>query len=203
VGFDAVDRILALGGGRWIAGDAAEVAETEIEGRKVTLMKPLTYMNLSGEPVSGWARAHSIERNEVLVYLDDVAIPLGRIRLRERGSDGGHRGLTSVLSSLGGDDVPRVRIGIKPRSPEGETGELSDFVLAPFTKDERPLVEEVLARVVAATRMIVNEEAGGMRKAMSLFNAAPEADAPGPGKEPSARAEGEHEASPGARASER
>lgn len=177
VGFDAVDRILESFGGRWgKRDDVAAEAEAEIEGRPVTFMKPLTYMNLSGEPVSAWARAHSIERTEVLVYLDDMALPLGKLRLREGGSDGGHRGLASVLSSLGGTDVPRVRIGIRPPGTEGgEAGieELADFVLAPFTAEERPVVDEVLLRVVSATRMILSEDDGGMRKAMSLYNAAP------------------------------
>jgi PTH1 family peptidyl-tRNA hydrolase len=177
VGFDAVDRILESFGGRWgKRDDVAAEAEAEIEGRPVTFMKPLTYMNLSGEPVSAWARAHSIERTEVLVYLDDMALPLGKLRLREGGSDGGHRGLASVLSSLGGTDVPRVRIGIRPPGTEGgESGieELADFVLAPFTAEERPVVDEVLLRVVSATRMILSEDDGGMRKAMSLYNAAP------------------------------
>jgi PTH1 family peptidyl-tRNA hydrolase len=177
VGFDAVDRILESFGGRWgKRDDVAAEAEAEIEGRPVTFMKPLTYMNLSGEPVSAWARAHSIERTEVLVYLDDMALPLGKLRLRERGSDGGHRGLASVLSSLGGTDVPRVRIGIRPPGTEGGEArieELADFVLAPFTAEERPVVDEVLLRVVSATRMILSEDDGGMRKAMSLYNAAP------------------------------
>jgi PTH1 family peptidyl-tRNA hydrolase len=187
VGFDAVDRILSSVGGRWGSSDdlaaelRASIAEAEIEGRPVTLMKPLTYMNLSGEPVSEWARAHSIERTEVLIYLDDVALPLGSLRLRERGTDGGHNGLASVLESLGGTDVPRVRIGIRPRGPEGSegsesaeirAGELADFVLAPFTEEERPVVEDVLSRVVSATRMILSTPlAGGMDKAMSLYNA--------------------------------
>ena len=187
VGFDAVDRILSSVGGRWGASDdlaaelRASIAKAEIEGRPVTLMKPLTYMNLSGEPVSEWARAHSIERTEVLIYLDDVALPLGSLRLRERGTDGGHNGLASVLELLGGTDVPRVRIGIRPRGREGSegsesaeirAGELADFVLAPFTEEERPVVDDVLSRVVSATRMILSApSAGGMDKAMSLYNA--------------------------------
>lgn len=182
VGFDAVDRILASVGGRWgTRDDVAAEAEAEIEGRPVTLLKPLTYMNRSGEPVSAWAQARSIQRTEVLVYLDDVALPLGRLRLRERGSDGGHRGLASVLSSLGGTDVPRVRIGIQPQAPPSNeelegADHLADFVLAPFTVEERPLVDEVLSRVVSATRVILSEGPGGMRKAMSLYNAAPSQD---------------------------
>lgn len=179
VGYEAVDRILKVVGGRWgkpkeIQAGSAEVAEAEIEGQRVTLMKPLTYMNLSGGPVNEWSRVHSIERTDVLVYLDDVALPLGRLRLRERGSDGGHRGLASVLSALGGTDVPRVRIGIRPHE-WGESGpaqELEGFVLSRFESEERPVVDEVLSRVVSATRLILSEGAGGMRKAMSLYNTA-------------------------------
>ena len=171
VGFDAVDRILSSVGGRWTHSEApASIAEAEIEGRPVTLMKPLSYMNLSGEPVSEWVRAHAIQRTEVLVYFDDVALPVGSLRLRERGTDGGHRGLASVLASLGGTDVPRVRIGIRPQNAdaaESQVGELADFVLAPFTAEERPLVDDVLTRVVSATRTILAE---GMGKAMSLNN---------------------------------
>jgi PTH1 family peptidyl-tRNA hydrolase len=174
VGFDAVDRLVAHAGGRWEKrDDVAAEAEAEIDGRSVTLMKPLTYMNLSGGPVSEWARAHSIDRTEVLVYFDDISLPLGRIRLRERGSDGGHRGFASVLASLGGTDVPRVRIGIRPQAPEGPEGELVDFVLAPFTEQEKPVVDEVLSRVVSATRLILAESEGGMARAMSFYNAAP------------------------------
>jgi len=183
VGFEAVDRILTSVGGRWSEPDGpASIAEAEIEGNRVTFMKPLSYMNLSGEPVSEWAQAHSIERTEVLVYLDDVALALGRLRLRERGTDGGHNGLASVLEALGGNDVPRVRIGIRPNvlegleekhEPERRVEELADFVLAPFTSEERPLVDDVLSRVVSATRLILSGGTGGMAKAMSLYNAAP------------------------------
>jgi PTH1 family peptidyl-tRNA hydrolase len=178
VGFEAVDRILSSVGGRWDRDEApASIAEAEIEGRRVTLMKPLSYMNLSGKPVMDWALAHSIERTDVLVYLDDVALPLGRLRLRERGTDGGHNGLASVLSSLGGTEVPRVRIGIRPAVPRGEEN-LADFVLAPFTPDERPLVDDVLSRVVSATRMILSAGPEGMVKAMSVYNAAPSQERP-------------------------
>ena len=178
VGFEAVDRILSSVGGRWGSEEApASVAEAEIEGRRVTLMKPLDYMNLSGGPVAEWARTHSIERTDVLVYLDDVALPLGRLRLRERGTDGGHNGLASVLSSLGGTDVPRVRIGIRPLTPERHEN-LADFVLAPFAAEERPLVDDVLSRVVSATRMILSAGPEGMVKAMSIYNAAPSEERP-------------------------
>ncbi|MGH9337712.1 MAG: aminoacyl-tRNA hydrolase, partial [Vicinamibacteria bacterium] len=150
MGFEAVDRILRSTGGRWEApGDFAVEATASIEGRAVTLMKPLRFMNLSGGPVAAWVRTSGIERTEVLVYLDDVALPMGSLRLRERGTDGGHRGLASLLEALGGTDVPRVRIGIRPReeSPGDARQEgLADFVLSPFTAEERRLMDEVLDR---------------------------------------------------------
>jgi len=156
-------------GGRWLrATEQGLEAEVEIEGRQVTMMKPLTYMNLSGLPVAEWARAHSIERTEVLVYFDDIALPLGALRLRERGTDGGHRGLSSVLTALGGLDVPRARIGIRPEDESERIEDLADFVLSPFTAEERKRMDEVLERVVSATRMLLAE---GIAKAMSRYNA--------------------------------
>jgi peptidyl-tRNA hydrolase, PTH1 family len=180
VGFEAVDRILAScsGRGRWVRGrEGALEAEAEVEGRRVALMKPLTYMNLSGGPVAEWARAHSITRTEILVYYDDVALSIGTLRLRERGTDGGHRGLASILGALGGVDVPRGRIGIRPANDGAMNEELADFVLAPFTREERQRVDEVLERVVAATRMVLVE---GIAKAMSRYNAKSSTDAQEP-----------------------
>jgi PTH1 family peptidyl-tRNA hydrolase len=169
VGFEAVDRILASCGGRWQRPtERALEADVEIEGRPVSLMKPLTYMNLSGAPVAGWARAHEVERTRILVYFDDIALPLGTLRIRERGTDGGHRGLASVLEALGGTDVPRARIGIRPEDERARTGDLADFVLAPFTPEERKRVDETLERIVSATKMVLAE---GIAKAMSRYNA--------------------------------
>jgi PTH1 family peptidyl-tRNA hydrolase len=171
VGFDAVDRILESAGARWPEnGGAAVRAEAEIAGRRVTLMKPLGYMNRSGGPVGEWARENAVARTEILVYYDDVALPLGSLRLRERGTDGGHNGLASVIEELGGTDVPRVRIGIRPRDPSWRVSDLAEFVLSPFTTEERTTVDEALERVVEATRMVLAE---GMSKAMSRYNAAP------------------------------
>jgi PTH1 family peptidyl-tRNA hydrolase len=178
VGFAAVDRILETSGGRWSQATSSAVrAETELEGREIVLMKPLTYMNRSGVPVAEWARVNSVARTEILVYFDDIALPLGRIRLRERGTDGGHRGLSSVLGELGGTDVPRVRIGIRPEGEEAGPEELADFVLSPFTDEESRVVDDVLDRVVAATRVVLAE---GMVKAMSRYNSSgvPSGDEP-------------------------
>lgn len=167
VGFEALDRILAVTEGRWTGStsDAVE-AETVLQGRPITLMKPLTYMNRSGGPAARWVRERGASPSEVLVYLDDVDLPLGTIRLRPKGGSGGHRGLASLLEELGAVEVPRLRIGIGTDDPPED---LAAFVLAPFDERERPLVEATLDRVAEATSMVMTQ---GISKAMSRYNAA-------------------------------
>lgn len=165
VGFDALDRILKVSGGRWNASTSEAVsAEIDLDGQALTLLKPLTFMNLSGRAVADACEASSLRRRDVLVFLDDVALPLGRLRLRERGSDGGHNGLASVIDCLGGNDVPRLRIGIRPDELRDD---LADFVLSPFDDEELPVIDAALDNVVEATRAVLVD---GMAKAMSRFN---------------------------------
>jgi len=165
VGFDAVDRILEAGGGRWTVatGDAVR-AEIEVEGRTLTLMKPLSFMNLSGGPVADLVKERSYERREVMIILDDVAIPLGTLRLRERGSDGGHNGLASVIGALGGNDVARLRIGV---GTEEAPADLAAWVTSSFEASEQPVIDRALDRVVDAAKAVLTE---GMMKAMSRYN---------------------------------
>lgn len=170
VGFEAVDRLVAVAEGRWNhATSSAIAADVRLEGYPLTLLKPLTYMNLSGEPVRDWVEELAISRSRVLVYYDDVALPLGRLRLRGSGSSGGHRGLASILEALGGEDVPRMRIGIRPEEDSDRDSGLADFVLSEFDREERETVDAALDRVVAATRAILND---GLARAQSLYNAA-------------------------------
>ena len=165
VGFEALDRILEDAGGRWSRGRAEAVcAETVLEGIHVTLMKPLTYMNLSGSVVAQLVAETGLTAREAIVYYDDVALPLGTVRIRERGSDGGHLGLASILEALDGQDVPRVRIGIRLRT---EPEDLAHFVLERFDDEERQTIDDVMHRVVEATRSMLRD---GMSKAMSQFN---------------------------------
>ena len=165
VGFDAVDRSLEAGGGRWTAakGDAVR-AEIEVEGRRLTLMQPLSFMNLSGGPVADLVKERSYERREVMIILDDVAIPLGTMRLRERGSDGGHNGLASVIQALGGNDVVRLRIG---GGTEEVPADLAEWVTSSFEASEQPVIDRALDRVVDAAKAVLTE---GMMKAMSRYN---------------------------------
>jgi len=120
----------------------------------VILAKPTEFMNVSGPPVAALANFHKIPPDRVLVLLDDAAIPLGRLRLRAAGSDGGHNGLASVIQSLGTEEVPRIRIGIGPKP---ERMDLADFVLARLTKDETAILDETLDRCVSAVKLWIEK----------------------------------------------
>lgn len=167
-GYLAVERIAQASQARWTAGVGTEaesaVAEGELEGEPVVLAKPETYMNASGRAVLALCRAREVVPSGVLLYLDEVALPLGSLRVRERGGAAGHKGLASVLDALESKEVPRVRLGIRPaEAPE----DLTEFVLEPFTADERKVLDYVLERTVDATRMLLKE---GIAKAMSVYN---------------------------------
>lgn len=165
LGFLALDRVVRAAGAAWgpVRGDGV-LARGEWEGATLVFMKPMTYMNLSGRAVSRFSVENAIEPSDILVYLDEMALPLGTIRLRPGGRSAGHRGLESIIESLGVEGVPRMRLGIGPEKPPPDT---AAFVLEPFDEDERPLVEDVLDRAVAATRMLLRD---GMDKTMSVFN---------------------------------
>ena len=129
------------------------------------LMKPQTFMNLSGEAVQNYARYHRIDHSEILVVLDDAAIPLGELRLRPSGSAGGHNGLESVLIHMGTESVPRLRFGIGSAS-----GALVDHVLGGFEPDELPKVEASVSRAADAAEYA---SAHGLEAAMNLYNKKP------------------------------
>jgi PTH1 family peptidyl-tRNA hydrolase len=138
----------------------------EIEGTRTTLVKPQTFMNLSGHAVACLlAKIESESPIEQLVVIsDDLALPLGTIRIRERGSAGGHNGLKSIIASIGTNEFIRLRIGIQPEHPISDS---KKFVLDSFARSERPVVEETLERSAKAIRTIIRD---GALKAMSEFN---------------------------------
>lgn len=141
------------------------VGNAELGGEKVLLVKPQTYMNLSGEAVACLKAKHEFESaTGLIVVSDDLALPLGTIRIRARGSAGGHNGLKSVIAALGTDEFIRLRIGIHP---EHEVSETRSFVLSEFPRSQRAQVEEVLLRGAEAVQVILRD---GVEKAMSLFN---------------------------------
>ncbi|HUE83231.1 MAG TPA: aminoacyl-tRNA hydrolase [Pyrinomonadaceae bacterium] len=142
------------------------VGRGEIEGEQVKLVKPQTYMNLSGEAVRRLLSKHNIhEPGERLVVIsDDLALPFGKIRIRSRGSAGGHNGLKSIIEEIGTNEFVRLRIGIQP---EHTISEAKRFVLDSFPRAARPEVQTVLDESAEAIRVLLRE---GVLKAMSRFN---------------------------------
>lgn len=151
----------------------ALVGHLRLGGLPVLAAKPVTFMNLSGVAVRELLRKHEIAPAEMLVVSDDLDLPLGALRLRERGSAGTHNGMRSIVGALGGGEFPRLRLGI---APEHRLGDAARFVLAPWRKPELEIVARVLERAGDAVEMMARE---GLPKAMSLFNARPPRSAEG------------------------
>ncbi len=144
----------------------ALVGQTTLEGRKVELVKPQTYMNLSGESVACLLRKRegSKAASDLLVVSDDIALPFGTLRLRPGGSSGGQKGLKNIISALGTDEFMRLRVGIRPDHPVSDT---AAFVLERFPRGQRAAVEEVLERASEALRVVLSD---GIEKAMAQYN---------------------------------
>ena len=138
----------------------------EIGGEKVLLMKPVTYMNLSGEAVGEAARFFKVPADHVLVISDDVALPVGKLRLRRSGSAGGHNGLKNIIQHLGTDQFPRVKVGVggKPH-PDYD---MADWVLGKFQGEDRKAMDAAVKRAADAVECLLRE---GMDRAMSRYNA--------------------------------
>ena len=136
-----------------------------IGGRSVLLMKPTTYMNLSGESVGEAARFYKIPPERVLVISDDVALPQGKLRVRRSGSAGGHNGLKNIISHLGSDQFPRIKVGVggKPHPDH----DMADWVLCKFTGQDRKVMEEAIARAADAVTLFLEQ---GPDQAMAKFN---------------------------------
>lgn len=156
----------------------AHVASGQIAGEKVLLAKPLTFMNLSGQAVRPLFRWYRVALSDLLVVYDDLDLPAGRIRLRKKGSSGGHKGMASIIEALGTQDFARLRIGIgRPIH-----GEPTDYVLSNFSPDELIAMEEAYERAMAAVESFV---ADGIDVAMNRFNP------PGNGQEEPDKGNGE------------
>lgn len=139
-------------------------ARAVIDDLEVTLVKPQTYMNLSGEAVSCFRKKHELSPPSLLVISDDLALPFGTMRIRARGSAGGHNGLKSIIGALGSDEFIRLRIGTQPEHP---VTDVKSFVLAPFPRSARTPVAEILERGADAVRTILRD---GVLKAMAEYN---------------------------------
>ncbi|CAN5700602.1 aminoacyl-tRNA hydrolase [soil metagenome] len=154
---------------RWKRDGDADVSSGMIGRTRVRLVKPRTYMNLSGIALRPWVRKAGWDHSQdLLVVVDEVALPVGRYRMRARGSAGGHNGLKSVEDALGSREYARLRVGVGP-SPEraGIYRDLASFVLAPFARDEGDMIVELLPQLTEAVELWVRE---GVDVAMNVHN---------------------------------
>ena len=143
----------------------ALTAAAEINGEKVLLMKPQTFMNLSGEAVGQAARFYKIPPERVLVVSDEISLPLGKLRVRLKGSAGGHNGLKSIIASLGSDAFPRIRIGVG--APPHPDYDMADWVLSVFRNQD---LEDMLAASDRAAEAVTTYISDGPERAMNRFN---------------------------------
>jgi len=148
----------------------ARVGIGEIRGEKVLLAKPGTFVNLSGKSVSGLVHKHDIPLSDLLVIHDDLDLPLGKIRLRRSGSSGGHKGMNSIISALGSEAFPRIRVGIgRPQAEEQSMSEdaVINYVLSDFSPQEEAIIKPVIATVPEAIDCFLTQ---GIEATMSKFN---------------------------------
>lgn len=164
VGFRVVDRLAEEHRARLKREGQASLGSGRIAEAAVVLVKPLTFMNLSGRAVAPLARRHSLPPERVLVVYDDMDLPLGRLRVRARGGSGGHNGIRSLSDSLQSQEFPRVRIGVGRPSESDAV----DHVLSGFDRDELPVIDAAIATAVEAVQLIVRE---GVEAAMNRYNA--------------------------------
>jgi PTH1 family peptidyl-tRNA hydrolase len=161
IGFMVVDQLVAQFGSTW--EKSAKWDALSAKCGAVLLIKPMSFMNRSGYPLVAAAQFYKIEPEQILVVMDDLAIPLGRRRLRARGGSGGHNGLESVITQFGTEEIPRLRIGISEAPREGSV----DYVLNRFFDEEKELVRSTINRAVDAVKCAIDN---GLVSAMNTFN---------------------------------
>ena len=152
IGFDVVNAFVQKHGGIFKNDRLAFVAEVKLKGRQCICICPTTYMNLSGRAVKYWMDKKNISIEHILVVVDDIALPLSKLRLRPGGSDAGHNGLKSIQESLGSVNYPKLRFGIGNNYPKGRQ---VDFVLGKWTKEEEPLTALKIEKAVEVIESFV------------------------------------------------
>ena len=135
-----------------------------IEGEKVVIAKPITYMNLSGESVRELMDFYKVTPEEIIIIYDDISLDVGQLRIRKKGSAGGHNGIKSIISHLGTDEFPRIKVGVGDKPKDWD---LADYVLSRFAKEEQPLIRDALKDSSDACKMIITS---GIDAAMNQYN---------------------------------
>ena len=164
IGFKVLDALISASNTSFKTDRYADVAELKFKGRKLVLIKPNTFMNLSGKAVNYWMQQSKIEATNILVVTDDISLPFGVLRMRKKGSDGGHNGLKDINSVIGNNNYARLRFGVGNDFPRGKQ---VDFVLSNFTDVDNKSIEE---RIDLAIMMIQGFVTIGIDQTMSEFN---------------------------------
>jgi PTH1 family peptidyl-tRNA hydrolase len=144
----------------------SRIAEGSIDGVRVAIARPQTFMNDSGRAVRKLLDRYRIQPSDLLVVFDEIDLPLGKIRLREKGGPGTHNGMRSIVAAIG-EDFPRLRVGVAPADPLREIGDLAQYVLDPFDAEERATAETSLTRAAEAAEVVLRQ---GIQPAMTKFN---------------------------------
>lgn len=164
IGFNIADELVKQLDGSFSNVRLAYYAEVSFKGRKLHVIKPTTYMNLSGRAVNYYMQELKIPLENVLVIVDDLALPLGKLRLKMQGSSAGHNGLKSIEASCGGQNYPRLRFGVSDNFAKGRQ---ADYVLSAFDKDEQPELPALIDKSVDLIRSFVTI---GPAQTMTAFN---------------------------------
>ena len=164
IGFKVLDALAAASNAVFRTERYGDVAEMRFKGRTFLLLKPSTYMNNSGNAVRYWLRKEKVEPAELLVVLDDLALPLGTIRMRAKGNDGGHNGLKSIDACIGTNAYPRLRCGI---GHEFRQGQQVDYVLGEWLPEEKETLRSVIGM---ASEAVLSFGTQGVERTMNLFN---------------------------------
>jgi PTH1 family peptidyl-tRNA hydrolase len=164
IGFDVLDFLAKEEGFSFSEGRLADVAQLKLKGKPIVLIKPTTYMNLSGKAVNYWLQQEKINIENLLVIVDELALPLGKIRINPKGSDGGHNGLKNIQETLNTTQYSRLRFGI---GNEFSKGKQVDFVLGKWTDDEQQLLKD---RIKLAADAIKSFAFIGLERTMNSFN---------------------------------
>lgn len=164
IGFDVLDAIAKDKKASFESAKLATKTEVTHKGKKLILIKPTTYMNLSGKAVRYWMNELKIPKQNVLIIVDDLALPVAKLRLKGKGSDAGHNGLKSIQELIGGNDYPRLKFGI---GDDFRAGQQADFVLSKFSTNERIDME---LSIDVAVKMVYSFVFAGLQNTMNNFN---------------------------------
>ena len=167
VGFQVANRLAKRARAEFgIKSAESRIAEGSIGTQRIAIARPQTFMNDSGKAVRKLLDRYRIEPSSMLVVFDEIDLPLGKIRIREKGGPGTHNGMRSIVAVVG-EGFPRIRVGVAPADPTAEVGDLAEYVLSPFTADERAEADKAIARAAEAAEVVTRD---GLRRAMDQFN---------------------------------